>query len=116
MVSRSQFSKGRAHAHAHARAHGDGHALPAGFVRAYSQVRLDAKAGGHGLRAWSLHADAALVGQWALTVQSATSAVHPEAPHCDLDGLEVLPRLLRFLGAGKALTTLTLRLYWLPIQ
>ena len=46
-------------------------ALPAEFVRAYSQVRLDAKVGGHGLRAWSLHADAAFVGQWALTVQSA---------------------------------------------
>ena len=46
-------------------------ALPPDFVRAYSQIRLDAKFGGHGLRAWSVHADAAFVGQWALTVQSA---------------------------------------------
>ncbi len=45
--------------------------LPPDFVRAYDQIRLDAKVGGHGLRAWSLHADAAFVRQWALTVQSA---------------------------------------------
>ena len=40
-----------------------------------------------------------------------TSVEHPEAPHCDLDGLEALPALLRFWGAGKAHTTLALRLY-----
>ena len=46
-------------------------ALSPQFVRAYAQVRLDLGAGGHGLRAWARHADAAFVGQWALTVQSA---------------------------------------------
>ena len=46
-------------------------ALSPQFVRAYAQVCLDMGAGGHGLRAWARHADAAFVGQWALTVQSA---------------------------------------------
>ena len=51
--------------------------LPPEFVKAYEQIRLDASAGGHGLRAWALHADAASVGQWSLTVQSAQI---PRAP------------------------------------
>ena len=38
---------------------------------AYHQIRLDLAAGGHGMRAWAAHADAAFVGQWALSVQSA---------------------------------------------
>ena len=46
--------------------------LPPTFVKAYQQVRLDATGGGHGLRAWTLHADAAFVGQWSLTLQSAS--------------------------------------------
>ena len=46
--------------------------LPPAFVRAYEQIGLDVGVGGHGLRKWAHHADAAYVGQWALTVQSAT--------------------------------------------
>ena len=46
--------------------------LPSAFVRAYEQISLDVGVGGHGLRKWAHHADAAYVGQWALTVQSAT--------------------------------------------
>ena len=51
-------------------------ALSPDFVRAYAQVRLDVSAGGHGLRAWAEHANAAYVGQWSLSVQSAV--VPPE--------------------------------------
>jgi hypothetical protein len=32
-----------------------------------------------------------------------TSVEHPEAPPCDLDGLEGVAPLLRFSAAGKAL-------------
>ena len=39
-----------------------------------------------------------------------------EAPPCDLSGLEALPTLLRFWGAGKALTTLSRRLYLFTLQ
>ena len=44
--------------------------MPPEFVKAYEQIRVDASAGGHGLRAWALHADAAFVGQWSLTDRS----------------------------------------------
>ena len=47
-------------------------ALSPDFNRAYAQVRLDVSAGGHGLRTWAEHAHAAYVGQWSLSVQSAT--------------------------------------------
>ena len=32
-----------------------------------------------------------------------TSAEHPEAPHCDLDGLPDVATRVRFWAAGKAL-------------
>ena len=61
---------------------------------------------------FSIIAQSALQKQWTQEHRGAcTSVEHPEAPHCDLDGLEALPALLRFWGAGKALTTLALRLY-----
>ena len=46
--------------------------LPPSFLQAYQQVSLSAKMGGHGLREWGRHIDQAFVGQWCLTVQSAT--------------------------------------------
>ena len=36
-------------------------ALPPQFVEAYHQIRLDLAAGGHGMRSWAEHADAAFV-------------------------------------------------------
>jgi hypothetical protein len=47
---------------------------------------------------------------------SVTSVEHPEAPHCVLDGLQDLPTLLRFWGAGKAPTTLSRQLYLFTLQ
>ena len=46
--------------------------LPTSFLKAYKQISLSAKMGGHGLREWGRHIDQAFVGQWCLTVQSAT--------------------------------------------
>ena len=40
-----------------------------------------------------------------------TSDEHQEAPPCDLDWLGALPTPLKLKGAGKAPTTLSLRLY-----
>ena len=45
--------------------------LDPAFLEAYEQVSLDVGLGGHGLRDWAAHADAAFVGQWSLTCQSA---------------------------------------------
>lgn len=41
------------------------------FLEAYEQVSLDVTLGDHGLRRWVAHTDAAFVGQWSLTCQSA---------------------------------------------
>ena len=43
------------------------------FRFAYDQICLGFKDGGHGLRPWAQHGDAAFVGQWALSLQSAWS-------------------------------------------
>ena len=53
--------------------------LPPDFVEAYAQVRLDVGVGGHGLRSWAEHADAAYVGQWSLTCKSAVDALASQA-------------------------------------
>ena len=45
--------------------------LPLDYHVAYRQITLAFHDGGHGLRPWAQHADAAFVGQWALSVQSA---------------------------------------------
>ena len=58
--------------HAASRMHGILDAsLDPRFLDAYEQVSLDVHLGGHGLRNWAAHADAAFVGQWSLTCQSA---------------------------------------------
>ena len=40
-----------------------------------------------------------------------TSVEHLDGAHCAPDGLEAVAALLRFWAAGKALTTLSRRLY-----
>jgi hypothetical protein len=45
-----------------------------------------------------------------------TSVEHPEAPPCDLDGLEDVAPLLRFSAAGKALPRYLDRLYLFTLQ
>ena len=45
--------------------------LPPSFLKAYKQISLSAKMGGHGLREWGRHIDQAFVGQWCLTVHLA---------------------------------------------
>ena len=44
--------------------------LPADFVRAWPQITVRLHEGGHGIRPWAQHANAAFVGQWALSLQS----------------------------------------------
>jgi len=56
-------------------------ALTEEFVRAYAQVRLDVGVGGHSMRSWGQFADAAFVGQWALTVQSARVSANHVGSH-----------------------------------
>jgi hypothetical protein len=50
--------------------------LPQDYNVAYRQITLAFRDGGHGLRPWAQHADAAFVGQWALSVQSARDEVN----------------------------------------
>jgi hypothetical protein len=47
------------------------------FRFAYDQICLGFKDGGHGLRPWAQHGDAAFVGQWALSLSD--NATEPEA-------------------------------------
>ena len=44
--------------------------IPRDFLLAWQQMVLPFEHGGHGLRRWQQHADAAFVGQWALSVQT----------------------------------------------
>ena len=44
--------------------------LPVDFVRAWPQINVRLHEGGHGIRPWAQHANAAFVGQWALSLQS----------------------------------------------
>ena len=50
--------------------------LPPEFARAWPQIALRLSEGGHGLRPWAEHIDAAFVGQWALTMQSSWNSAH----------------------------------------
>eukprot|EP01046_Picozoa_sp_COSAG06_P041967 COSAG06_NODE_5282_length_3588_cov_17.136715_3_plen_153_part_00 len=52
--------------------------LPQEFLRSYDQVQIGSSFGGHGLRDWARHSDAAFVGQWALAIQSAKIGCGPE--------------------------------------
>ena len=45
--------------------------LSEGFLKSYAQACLGLKDGGMGLRLWAQHCDAAFLGQWALSLQSA---------------------------------------------
>ena len=46
---------------------------PEHYDLSYDQVQLPFKAGGHGIRPWAAHGDAAFIGQWALSTQTAWS-------------------------------------------
>ena len=50
--------------------------LPPEFARAWPQIALRLSKGGHGLRPWAEHIDAAFVGQWALAMQSSWDSAH----------------------------------------
>lgn len=74
--------------------------LPADFIEAYRQVTLDVGVGGHGLRSWAVHADAAFVGQWALTYKSAIDARETDRQKRIVLHYPVLARVIDAAAAG----------------
>ena len=68
--------------------------LPADFALAYEQMKLPFKQGGHQLRRWADFADAAFIGQWALTVQTT---------HDPTTGRGMFPIFERILADAHAL-------------
>ena len=75
--------------------------LPTDFISAYAQIELSAKLGGHGLRRWGRHIDQAFIGQWCLTIQSATKPRDPADLAGVTDGTLYYPVLNDVLKAAE---------------